>query len=193
MTIDVAEEPMTALAEYALLPIAFPVDQVLDVTARAEGGFALSARRLEVPYVKDYDAVDGEGPLHWSRRFDVSNWTLFTARVAGSRVGGATVAFDTPGLTMLEGRRDLSVLWDIRVAPNARGKGIGSALFERVEAWARARSCRQLKVETQNINVPACGFYARHGFEIRAVHHAAYPELPEEIQLLWYKDLRIEG
>ena len=193
MRVDVAEKPMTALAEYALLPVAFPVDQVLDVTARAEGGFALSARRLEVPYVKDYDAVDGEGPLHWSRRFDVSNWTLFTARVSGSRVGGATVAFDTPGLTMLEGRRDLSVLWDIRVASNARGKGIGSALFEQVEAWARARSCRQLKVETQNINVPACGFYARHGCELRAVHHAAYPELPEEIQLLWYKDLRIEG
>jgi len=193
MTIDIAEEPMTALAEYALLPIAFRVDQVLNVTARAEGGFALSARRLEVPYVKDYDAVDGEGPLHWSRRFDVSNWTLFTARVAGSRVGGATVAFDTPELTMLEGRRDLSVLWDIRVVPNARGKGIGSALFEKVEAWARAHRCRQLKVETQNINVPACGFYARHGCELRAVHHAAYPELPEEIRLLWYKDLRIEG
>ena len=191
MTIDVVEEPMTALAEYALLPIAFRVDQVLDVTARAEGGFALSARRLEVPYVKDYDAVDGEGPLHWSRRFDVSNWTLFTARVAGSRVGGATVAFDTPGLTMLEGRRDLSVLWDIRVAPNARGKGIGSALFENVEACARAHSCRQLKVETQNINVRACGLYARYGCELRAVQHAAYPELPEEIQLLWYKDLRI--
>ena len=193
MTIDVAAEPMTALAEYALLSIAFPVDQVLDVTARAEGGFALSARRLEVPYLKDYDAIDGEGPLHWSRRFDVSNWTLFTARVAGSRVGGATVAFDSPGLTMLEGRRDLSVLWDIRVAPNARGKGIGSALLEQVEAWARAHSCRELKVETQNINVPACAFYARRGCELRSVNHAAYPELPEEIQLLWYKDLRIEG
>jgi GNAT superfamily N-acetyltransferase len=193
MTIDLAEEPMTGLAEYALLPIAFPVDQVLDVTARAEGGFALSARRLEVPYVKDYDSVDGEGPLHWSRRFDVSNWTLFTARVAGSRVGGATVAFDTPGLTMLEGRHDLSVLWDIRVVPDARGKGIGSALFQRVEAWAQARGCRQLKIETQNINVRACELYARNGCELRAVHHAAYPELPEEIQLLWYKDLRIEG
>lgn len=111
MTIDVADEPTTALAEYALLPIAFHVDQVLDVTARAEGGFALSARRLEVPYVKDYDAIDGEGPLNWSRRFDVSNWTLFTGRVAGNLVGGATVAFDTSGLTMLEARRDLSVLW----------------------------------------------------------------------------------
>src|SRR5260370_1015114 len=111
MTIDLAEEPMTALAEYARLPIAFRVDHVLDVTARADGGFALSARRLQSPYVKDYDAVDGDGPLHWSRRFDVSNWRLFTARVAASRVGGATVAFNTPGLTMLEGRRDLAVLW----------------------------------------------------------------------------------
>jgi GNAT superfamily N-acetyltransferase len=191
MTIDVAEEPMAAVAEYALLPTAFCVEQVLDVTARADGGFILSARKLEVPYVKDYDAVDGDAPLHWARHFDVSNWRLFTARVAGSRVGGATVAFDTPGLTMLEGRRDLSVLWDIRVAPDARGKGIGSALFERVEAWAQARGCRQLKVETQNINVHACGFYARHGCELRAVHRDVYPDLPEEIQLLWYKDLGI--
>lgn len=191
MTIDVAEEPMTALAEYARLPIAFRVDRVLDVTARGDGGFALSARRLQVPYVKDYDAVDGEGPLHWTRRFDVSNWTLFTARVDGNRMGGAAVAFDTPGLTMLEGRRDLSLLWDIRVVPDARGKGIGSALFERVEAWAQARGCRQLKVETQNINVRACGFYARNGCELRLVHRAAYPDLPEEIQLLWYKDLGI--
>ena len=181
---------MTALAEYALLPIAFVVDQVMDVTARAAGGFDLSARRLEVPYVKDYDAVDGGGPLHWSRRFDLSNWALFTARVAGSRVGGAAVALKTPGVTLLKGRRDRSVLWDIRVAPNARGKGIGSALFERVEAWTRAHGCRQLKIETQNINVRACLFYERQGCKLRAVHHAAYPGLPEEIQFLWYKDLR---
>ena len=189
MRIDVAEEPMAALAEYALLPIAFAVDQVMDVTARADGGFDLSARSLEVPYVKDYDAADG-GPLHWSARFDLSNWALFTARAAGSRVGGAAVALKTPGVTLLKGRRDRSVLWDIRVAPNARGKGIGSALFERVEAWTRAHGCRQLKIETQNINVRACLFYERQGCKLRAVHHAAYPGLPEEIQFLWCKDLR---
>ena len=100
------------------------------------------------------------------RRFDVSNWTLFTARVAGRRVGGATVAFDTPGLTMLEGRRDLAVLWDVRVSPEARGMGIGTALFERVEAWAKGKGCCLLKVETQNINVRACAFYACHGCEL---------------------------
>ena len=184
---------MTSLADYAQVPIAFTVDRVMDVTLHTDRKrFSLSERRLDIPYVKDYDAIDGEGPLHWPRRFDVSNWRLFTARVAGSRVGGATVAFNTPGLTMLESRRDLSVLWDIRVTPNARGKGIGSALFERVEAWSQTQGCRQLKVETQNINVPACRFYARHGCELRAIHHATYPDLPEEIQLLWYKDLRIE-
>jgi GNAT superfamily N-acetyltransferase len=161
------------------------------IHADGPGGFVLLERRLEIPYMKDYDAIDGEGPLQWMRRFDVSNWTLFAARVAGRRVGGATVAFNTPAVTMLEGRRDLAVLWDIRVAPDARGKGIGSALFERAAAWAQVQGCCQLKIETQNINVRACRFYARHGCELRAVHRSAYPELPEEIQLLWYKDLPV--
>jgi len=191
MTIEVTEEPMTALPEYARVPIAFTVDRVLEVTDRNDGprGFVLSERRLEVPYEKDYDAIAGEGPLQWARRFNLSNWTLFTARFAARLVGGATVAFDTPGLTMLEGRRDLAVVWDIRVSPEARRQGVGSALFERVEAWAQLHGCRQLEIETQNTNVRACRFYERQGCQLRAIRRAAYPELPEEIQLFWYKDL----
>ena len=191
MTIELTEEPMTALADYARVPMSFTVDRVLDVTDRddGQGRFALSERRLAIPYQKDYDGIAGEGPLQWARRFDLSNWTLFTARVARHIVGGATVAFDTPGLAMLEGRRDLALLWDIRVAPDARRKGVGTALFERVEAWAQLHGCRQLKIETQNINVPACRFYERQGCQLRAIDRAAYPELPEEIQLVWYKDL----
>jgi hypothetical protein len=46
-----------------------------------------------------------------------------------------------------------------------------------------------MKVETQNINVPACRFYAKQGFALGAAHHFVYPALPEEVQLLWYKDL----
>ena len=191
MTIDVTEGPMAVLPEYARIPIIFTVDHVLDVTNRNDGssGFALSERRLEVPYEKDYDAIAGEGPLEWSRRFDLSKWAFFTARLAHGIVGGATVAFDTPGVTMLEGRRDLAVLWDIRVAPSARRQGVGSALFQGVERWAQLRCCRQLKIETQNTNVRACRFYARQGCKLRAIDRTAYPDLPEEIQLLWYKDL----
>ena len=51
MTIEVTEEPMTAVPEYARVPMVFTVDRVLDVTNRddGQGGFALSERRLEVP------------------------------------------------------------------------------------------------------------------------------------------------
>jgi GNAT superfamily N-acetyltransferase len=191
MTLEVLDVPVTALAEYAAVPIAFEVRRVLDVAPidGGFGGFALSERAVDVPYVKDYDADDG-GPARWPERFDLSNWGLLGARLDGRLVGGAAVAFDTPGLMMLEGRRDLAVLWDIRVAPEARGQGVGAALFRAAEAWAAARGCRQLKVETQNVNLPACRFYARHGCVLGAIHRFAYPELPHEVQLLWYRDLQ---
>lgn len=191
MTFVLARESMAVIPEYARVPMTFTVDRVLDVTNGDDRSdrFELSERRLEVPYEKDYDAIAGEGPLQWARRFDLSQWALFTARFANRIVGGATVAFDTPGLTLLEGRRDLAVLWDIRVAPDVRRQGVGSALFHKVEAWARLHGCRQLKIETQNTNVHACRFYERQGCQLRAMNRAAYPELPQEIQLLWYKDL----
>jgi GNAT superfamily N-acetyltransferase len=90
---------------------------------------------------------------------------------------------------MLEGRDDLALLWDIRVAPEWRGQGVGSALLGAVERFALAARCTSLKVETQDINVPACRFYMRNGFELRAAIRAAYPKFPEETMLLWYKQL----
>jgi GNAT superfamily N-acetyltransferase len=153
------------------------------------GGLVLSERKLDAPYVKDYDAYEGERPTQWAERFDVSNWGLIGAYADDARVGGAVVAFDTKGVNMLEGRRDLAVLWDIRVSPESRGRGVGSALFRAAEAWAAARGCRQLKIETQNINVPACRFYARQGCVLGAINRFAYQELPDEAQLLWYKTL----
>lgn len=192
MTIEIVEASPAALPEYARVPIAFTVDRLLDVATL--GGtperFGVSERRLDIPYEKNYDSLAGEGPLHWPLRFDLTNWTFFTARLASRIVGGAAVVFDTPQLTMREGRRDIAVLWDIRVSPDVRGQGVGSALFEKAEAWARSRGCRQLEIETQNTNVVACRFYERHGCELRGVQRAAYPELPDEIQLLWYRTLR---
>ena len=65
---------------------------------------------------------------------------------------------------MLEGRSDLAALWDIRIQPDYRRRGIGSRLFRRAGEWgAGAKGSRQLKIETQNINVAACKFYARPG------------------------------
>jgi GNAT superfamily N-acetyltransferase len=191
MRIEVSEEPVTTLDEHAAIPIVFEVESVLDVADpdNGLGEFALTERTLDVPFIKDYDAMKGEHPAQWATRFDVSNWGSFAARVEGRRVGGAVVAFNTPGITLLSGRKDLALLWDIRVSPQNRGQGIGSALFLAAEAWARARGCRGLKIETQNINVPACRFYARQGCALSEVHRFAYLKFPDEIQLLWYKEL----
>jgi len=190
MHVEVTEETAAELAEYARVPISFEVRSVLDVTAPAGGlgGLVLAERRLDAPWVKDYDA-GGERPLRWPGRFDTSRWGFLAARAEGRRVGGATVAFGAEGVNMLEGRSDLAVLWDLRVVPEARGQGVGAALFRAAEAWAAARGCRQLKVETQNVNVPACRFYARQGCVLGAIHRYAYPDLPDEAQLFWYLDL----
>ena len=191
MAIEVRADSVTALREYARIPIAFEVREIFDVAVREDvpGGFVLTRREVEVPYVKDYDAVEGESPAHWAERFDVSNWEFLAARSEGGRIGGAALAFDTASIDMLEGQSDLAVLWDIRVAPAARGQGVGSSLFRAAEARAVARGCHQLKIETQNINLPACRFYARQGCDLRAINRFAYPQFPDEIQLLWYKEL----
>jgi GNAT superfamily N-acetyltransferase len=191
MDLVIREEPIARLDEHASISIAFAVDRALEVVVRDRGlgGFELCEHSLAAPNVKDYDAIEGGHPESWGREFDVSNWGLLSAHVDRRRVGGAVIAMKTQGLHMLEGRDDLAVLWDIRIAPELRGRGIGSALFAAAEEWARSRGCRVLKVETQNVNVAACRFYASRGCELGAVHRFAYPKMPHEVQLLWYKDL----
>ena len=136
---------------------------------------------------KDFDA--DEPVTRWLRFGDIAHWGIFAAFDSGKRVGGAVVAYDTPGVQILEGRRDLAVLWDIRVHPDHRGVGIGTRLLERTIEFARASNCRRLKVESQNNNPAACHFYAKQGFRLGAVHPNAYPEYPDEVQLLWFLEL----
>jgi GNAT superfamily N-acetyltransferase len=193
MDIQFSEAPLSALTELATVSIAFEVNRILDVAVQdvGLGGFSLVERSVDVPYVKDYDAIEGEGPTQWARRFDISSWGLIACRANGRCVGGAVVAYNTADIAMLERRSDLAVLWDIRVSPEVRGEGIGSALFQAAEAWAGAKGCRQLKVETQNINVAACRLYARQGCVLGAIDRFAYREFPGEVQLIWYKDLSV--
>src|SRR5438477_9916123 len=89
---------------------------------------------------------------------------------------------------MLSGQ-DAAVLWDIRVSPQCRGQRVGSALLRAVESWVIPKNACALVVETQNTNVPACRFYARHGFVLDHIVPFAYAAFPDEVQLLWRKEL----
>jgi GNAT superfamily N-acetyltransferase len=93
---------------------------------------------------------------------------------------------------MLEDRDDLAVVWDIRVLPENRYKGVGTILFQKAMAWAREKHCIQLKIETQNVNVAACEFYIKQGCKLGSINRFAYQNNPvtkDEVQLLWYLDL----
>ena len=144
---------------------------------------------MPAPYVKNYDAVPGNHPTDWPRRFDVFTWGILVARSNGTRVGGAVIVHGAPDVEMLEGRSDLAALWDIRVMPALRGQGVGSVLFRAAETWALARGALWLEIETQNINVPACRFYQHQGCTLGAATRNGYRDLPDEVQLIWQKRL----
>jgi len=194
MTPKIIEVEADLLPQYAQIPIAFRVESILQVERidQGLGGFRLHEVKV-APYVKDYDALPDGGPLEWPRQFDIRNWGILLAEETDKYIGGATVAFNTNGVNMLEGRSDLAVLWDIRVRPGSRGRGVGKALFHAAADWARQRGCCQLKIETQNVNVAACRFYASQGCELGAIHrygYAGHPQVGHEVMLLWYLTLQ---
>jgi GNAT superfamily N-acetyltransferase len=188
---SLVEEPVPSLAEHGRIPISFCVDRRFEITPidGGLGGIVFREQSVDRPFFKDYDAPDGAQPARWAELWDLGNWGLVSGYYRGERVGGVVLAFDTQGVEMLEGRKNLAVIWDIRVSPGFRRQGLGKALFLASETWARVRGCRWLKVETQNINVPACRFYAKQGCILGSINTFAYPDFPDETQLLWYKDL----
>jgi len=192
MTLRIVEEPPTlaTLHEYLTVSIAFVVDSQLrlDSPESGSGGMPLVEEPVDPPWVKDYDAQPQDSDdyvLNWPNRWNIKNWGVISAFDGHERVGGALIAWKTDGLSFTEGRDDLAALFDIRVAPERRRDGIGSLVFDHVVAWAKQRGITELKIETQNINVRACRFYANRGCSLSAINHEAYPEFPDEVQMIW--------
>ncbi|MDR3615859.1 MAG: GNAT family N-acetyltransferase [Candidatus Obscuribacterales bacterium] len=188
--VDIKEESIATIAEQANVSIAFQYDRLLelDIAKSGFGGLLLTEKLLAAPEIKEYDASEGDAPKDWSKRFDLKSWGFMVARSEGLRVGGAVIAYDCAEVNMID-RPGQAVLWDLRVAEDFRQQGIGALLFAAVEKWALERGCDQLKIETQNNNIAACKFYQRQGCELGAINRFAYPKRPDEIQLLWFKQL----
>jgi GNAT superfamily N-acetyltransferase len=191
MNLTIIEINPDQLGEYDRVPSRFEVRTILepDLINNGLGGIALRETNVDKPYIKDYDTV-GDMPSDMPGRFDIHNWAFFLAKAGKETAGAATVAFDTTGIFMLEARKNLSVLWDIRVRPQFRGAGI--ALLKHAAEWSKERGCTQMKIETQNVNVPACRFYERMGARLGEIHqygYAAIPAVAHETMLCWYLDL----
>ena len=177
---------------YATIPISFMAESELrvELIGNGLGGFRFIEEEV-TPYLK-YGEDDNDIP-DWPKQYDVSKWGIFIAFDGDRPVAGATVAVDiSAGMTTPFESGGIAALWDLRVHPDERRRGIGSRIFKHAADWARQKGCKQLKIETQNVNVPACRFYVKHGCKLGAIHRHGYagcPDVAHEAMLLWYLEL----
>lgn len=119
---------------------------------------------LETPYVKRWPFAEDD-----LRRY--------TALVADDGLSWGAYAGETlVGIAIGEAQawnRTLWV-WELHVAEEQRGRGIGRALVERLAEAGRARDLRVMVCEAQNTNAPAIAFYRRVGFELDGIDLSYY-------------------
>jgi GNAT superfamily N-acetyltransferase len=87
---------------------------------------------------------------------------VLLAEVDREPIGYALVHLRGPEETWQTGDR-IGVLETLAVLPDERGRGVGSALFERIYAELRRLGVPELEVAVISKNAAALRFYERHG------------------------------
>lgn len=180
---------------YNMIPSRFLVKSIyrIEEINRGLGGFRLVETAVEKPYFKDYDTDGKEIIAAWAEDLNINDWGIFLSCYNASPAGGVTIAINSKVYPLDRFQRDdMAVIWDIRISPDLRGKGIGKHMFSHAAEWARSLGYGQLGMETQNVNVSACNFYSSMGCRLGAIHRFGYsgcPRVEDEAMLLWYYDL----
>jgi GNAT superfamily N-acetyltransferase len=153
------------------------------------GGILLKETPTE-EYIKDLGVY--EEATKYSQKFDITNWAFFMAFDNEIPIGAATVVSKTKNVNMLDGRDDMSVLWDLRVDDRFKGQGVGTKLFTMAAKWSKLKGLKQMKIECQNNNVQGCRFYHKNGAVLGKINEYAYwndSDIKDEVELIWYLDL----
>jgi aminoglycoside 6'-N-acetyltransferase I len=120
--------------------------------------------------VREHEHEAGE--LIRTRRSGTMPGTFFVAVEPGT----ALVGFIQIGLRShadgCETDRPVGFIEGWFVAEGSRGKGIGRALMEAAERWARERNCREMASDALLDNQPSLQAHSAVGFEVvdRCVH-----------------------
>ncbi len=159
------------------------VDQ-LDTTFRVESRLVISAADDRIRYsvipVEPYEKSYSPEQLDTSIYLHNPDRVIYFAYVDGELAGQ---------IRLLKFWNDYAFIDLIAVMPQHRGRGVGRALMEKAIQWAKEKGLPGLMAETQNINVSACRFYERCGFQLggfdRMSYQARNPST-DEIALYWY-------
>ena len=148
----------------SVLDTSFVTDRIYRLTLDGLS-FGLEEDALAPPLHKSY-------PFDPTDREEQGNWDHAVVAEAEERLIGFAAA-----QYMAWNRR--TVIWHLYVAPDYRGRGVGTRLLDTVDTFARRVGARCLWLETQNVNVPAVRFYLRSGFMLCGLDTSLYdPEGP---------------
>lgn len=129
---------------------------------------------FSIPYLKKYE--DDEIDISY---VEDKEKAVFFYYVDHNCVGKIKLRSNWNGYGLIE---------DIAVGTAYRKNGVGTALINRAMEWAKVNNMCGLMLETQDINVSACNFYAKNNFVIGAVDTMLYSNFPSanEIAIFWY-------
>ena len=167
------------LETYAGISAEYEVTARVDIDALHHGD--LVPFPVDPPYTK---SLDDEDPRDWPLFYDLEDWALLFAVEDGTTVGACAVA---TGVTSVyfDSEPWEALLWDIRVSPEHRGRGVGKALLCAAADWARAEACLALLIETQDTNFAACKLYRSAHGSLSVVRPGAYASHPDEALIVW--------
>jgi ribosomal protein S18 acetylase RimI-like enzyme len=117
-------------------------------------------------YWKERQPDEGLGPVQlyvkaWGRRGD----TAVIALVDGFPVGAAWFRLFNPGSPGYGFIDERTPELAIAVVPNARGKGVGSALISSLLEKAKAEGFADISLSVDRHNKGAIALYEQHGFQ----------------------------
>jgi ribosomal protein S18 acetylase RimI-like enzyme len=117
-------------------------------------------------YWKERQPDEGPGPVQlyvkaWGRRGD----TAVIALVDGFPVGAAWFRLFNPGSPGYGFIDEHTPELAIAVVPNARGKGVGSALISSLLEKAKAEGFVDISLSVDRHNKGAIALYEQHGFQ----------------------------
>lgn len=124
----------------------------------------MRVRRAELSDLDDLVALedatfdsDRMSRAQYRRHLDSESARVLVASANHRRFLGTAVVFFRKGSRVAR-------LYSLASRPEARGKGVGSALLAGVERAARRRGCRELRLEVRTDNADAIRLYERLGY-----------------------------
>jgi ribosomal protein S18 acetylase RimI-like enzyme len=125
---------------------------------------SVRVRRAEISDLDDLVALEGRtfdsdrmSRDQYRRHLDSDSALVLVASANHRNFLGTSVLFFRKG-------SGVARLYSLASQPEARGKGVGTALIEASEAAGRRRRCRALRLEVRTDNAAAISLYERLGY-----------------------------